>query len=63
MLLGVHNVIKVKSAGMDPVSVMACRQASAGIPKKGAKEMPPARSCSGYTSAQQSSGWQAWEGC
>ena len=53
-------MIEVRGAVMDPVSVTACSQAAAGIPKRGTKGMLPVKNCRGYMSAQQSSGGQAW---
>ena len=50
------NMLKVRGAGMDPVSVVDCSWAVAGIPKRGAKGVPPAKSCSRYMSDQWSSG-------
>ena len=53
-------MLKVRGAGMDPVSVVACSWAAAGIPKRGTKGMLPVKSCRGYMSAQQSSDAQVW---
>ena len=58
--MGVSNVLKVRGAGMDPVSVVACSWAAAGISKGGTRGMPLVKSCKGYTSVWQSSGGQAW---
>ena len=49
------HTLEVRGAWMDPVSVMACSQAVAGICKRGTKGIPPVKSCRGYMSAQQSS--------
>ena len=48
-----------RHAGTDPVSALACGQVAAGIPRRGIKDMPQARNCSGYVRAQQSSNGQA----
>ena len=53
------GVSNARGAEMDPVSAMGCGRVVAGIPKRGVKEMLPARSCIGYISTQWSSNGQA----
>ena len=58
--MGVSDTLKTRGTGMDPVSVAACSQAVASIPKRGTRRMPPVKSCRGYMSVWWSSGGQAW---
>ena len=57
---GVSNALKVKGAGMDPVSVVACSQAVAVTPKRGTKGMTLVKSCWIYVSTQWPSSGETW---
>ena len=57
--MGVSDALVVRGAEMDPVSVMACSLAAAGIPKRGTEGMPLVKNCRGYMSAQWSPSVQA----